>query len=67
MILLLFRQSHVGKVKIIVKVHDSKDSIIIKSDRSGFNTSSRVCLAEDIFIEREWDSWKLNEENFDLH
>jgi len=49
-----------GKVKIIVKVIDSKDSVIPLSSHP--RRDSEKCLANDIFIEREWDSWKLEDD-----
>ncbi|NJD51751.1 MAG: ATP-binding protein [Candidatus Methanoperedens sp.] len=49
----------IGKVKIILKIKNTNNSYIFRNygDRKG-----NVCLAEDIFIEREWDSWRLSED-----
>lgn len=49
-----------GRVKILLKVHDSKNSII--QFGSPISRDSKECLSEHISIEREWDSWKLEED-----
>ncbi|QCR14825.1 AlbA family DNA-binding domain-containing protein [Methanosarcina mazei] len=55
------RLNFVGKVKIIIKVMNSSGSKI--SSSSYFRTRDlRVCDAEEIYIEREWDSWRLEED-----
>jgi hypothetical protein len=50
-----------GRVKIILKVFDTKSSIIYVSSQylRGNNT---VCLSETILVEREWDSWDLDKD-----
>lgn len=54
------RLGFAGRVKIIIKINDCKDSIITLT--SFPHRDSKKCLAEHIFIEREWDSWKLEDD-----
>jgi hypothetical protein len=49
-----------GKVKILLKIFDSKDSVIPLTFHP--SRDSEKCLAKEILIEREWDSWKLEED-----
>ncbi|MFA0822917.1 MAG: helix-turn-helix domain-containing protein [Methanomethylovorans sp.] len=49
-----------GRVKIILKVYDSKNSIVYIPPQ--FHEDDKVCLSENIFVEREWDSWNLDED-----
>lgn len=52
-----------GKVKLIAKVMNCANSrlYIPKHDRMFYDESNR-CDAEEITVEREWDSWKLKDD-----
>jgi hypothetical protein len=47
-----------GKVKIVLRVMNTNGSVIFKSYQPSIY--SNVCDADEIYIEREWDSWELN-------
>lgn len=49
-----------GKVKVILQVMNSFDSEIVRGNFSRF--SENKSNSEEIYIEREWDSWKLKED-----
>jgi len=52
----------IGKVKIILKAKNTNGSNIIKYSNHGYTEHGTALSAEDISIEREWDSWRLNED-----
>ncbi|AKB79784.1 hypothetical protein MSHOH_3301 [Methanosarcina horonobensis HB-1 = JCM 15518] len=54
----------VGKVKIILKVKNAAGSVI----PTGYNPSSysAKCETDEIYIEREWDSWRLTEDYLEI-
>jgi hypothetical protein len=54
------RINYMGKVKIIVKVFNCTDSFLIDGEIKA--TEARKCDSEEISIERQWDSWKLEED-----
>ncbi len=48
----------IGKVKLVLRVMNTKGSVIFKSYLPAIY--SNMCDADEIYIEREWDSWELN-------
>jgi hypothetical protein len=50
-----------GRVKIMVKVFNCTDSFL--TDGKVKSTDARKCDSEEISIERQWDSWKLEEDH----
>ncbi len=55
-----------GKVRIVLKVMNSAGSEIIKGRHFSSLTSSFKCDIEEIYIEREWDSWRLKEDYLEI-
>lgn len=57
------RFNFAGKIKIILKIMNSANSrlYIPEHDRIFYDESNR-CDAEEITVEREWDSWKLKDD-----
>ncbi|WP_292464306.1 ATP-binding protein [Methanolobus sp.] len=53
--------SYMGKVKIMVKVFNCTNSFL--TDGKIKPTEARKCDSEEISIERQWDSWKLEEDH----
>lgn len=51
-----------GKVKIILRVINPLNSIIAKEGPLSNYERSSMCDAEEIYIEREWDSWDLKKD-----
>jgi hypothetical protein len=47
-----------GKVKLVLRVMNTKGSVIFKSFQPSIY--SDVCDTEEIYVEREWDSWELS-------
>jgi hypothetical protein len=47
-----------GKVKLVLRVMNTKGSVISKHYQPSLY--SNVCDADEIYIEREWNSWELN-------
>lgn len=56
------KSDFIGKVRIVLKVMNSTNSEIIKGGIFPSSRSSYKCDAEEIYIEREWDSWMLKED-----
>lgn len=52
----------IGKVRIVLKVMNSTNSEIMKGRLFPSSMLSYKCDAEEIYIEREWDSWRLKED-----
>ncbi len=52
---------YIGKVKIMVQIFNCTNSIII-NDQSE-NENGTECDSEEILVERQWDSWKLEEDS----
>jgi hypothetical protein len=48
----------IGKVKLVLRVMNTKGTVIYKNYMP--QIYSNVCDADEIYIEREWDSWELN-------
>ncbi len=55
-----------GKVKIILRVMNPFNSKIYIQFPSGYDDSFSKCDAEEINIEREWDSWRLTEDYLEI-
>lgn len=55
-----------GKVRIMLKVMNSGNSQIIRGRRILDLMQSYICDAEEIYIEREWDSWRLKEDYLEI-
>jgi hypothetical protein len=51
---------YIGKVKIIVKIFNCGNSVLTneQKEQKGVNE----CDSEEIFVERQWDSWRLEED-----
>jgi len=56
------KSSFIGKVRIVLKVMNSTNTEITKGRIFPSLRSSYKCDAEEIYIEREWDSWKLKQD-----
>ena len=52
---------YIGKVKIMVQIFNCADSIL--SDGQKDNENVTECDSEEILVERQWDSWKLEEDS----
>lgn len=56
-----------GKVKIILRVMNTINSEIVKGGAfHNLYRSPHKCDAEEIYIEREWDSWRLTEDYLEI-
>ena len=55
-----------GKVRIILQVMNSANSEIIRGRITPNRIDPHICDAEEIYIEREWDSWRLKEEYLEI-
>jgi len=55
-----------GKVKIILRVMNPFNSKIYIQFSSGYDDSFSKCDTEEIYIEREWDSWRLTEDYLEI-
>lgn len=53
--------NYMGKVKIMVKVFNCIDSFLTNGKAKA--PEARKCDSEEISIERQWDSWKLEEDH----
>lgn len=61
------KSNFIGKVKIIFKVMNSANSEIIRGGGGLDSMSSHYkCDSEEIYIEIEWDSWKLKEDYLEI-
>lgn len=49
-----------GRIKVVIKIYDTKDSIIRMPSHS--HEDIKICLSDNIFVEREWNSWDLEED-----
>ena len=55
----------IGKVRIMLKIMNTENSELIKGRiNSGLNYPK--CEAEQIYVEREWDSWRLKEDYMEI-
>jgi len=52
----------IGKVKIILRVMNTINSEIYIKSPLDYDDSFSKCDAEEIYIEREWDSWRLTDD-----
>lgn len=52
-----------GNVKIILKVRNTDNSNMIKISNPSYTQYGTDYSGDDISIEREWDSWRLEEYN----
>ena len=57
---------YIGKVKIIIKVLNTFNSEIMPGRPMFGFTSSNTCDAEQIYVEKEWDSWRLKEDYLEI-
>ena len=55
-----------GKVKIILRVMNTINSKIYIKSPLDYDESFSKCDAEEINIEREWDSWRLTEDYLEI-
>ncbi|KAF5437572.1 putative transcriptional regulator, contains HTH domain [Candidatus Methanophagaceae archaeon] len=55
-----------GKVKIILRVMNTINSKIYIKSPLDYDESFSKCDAEAIYIEREWDSWRLTEDYLEI-
>ena len=55
-----------GKVKIIIRVMNTLNSKIAKGGHLPNYERSSICDAEEIHIEREWDSWDLKRDHLEI-
>lgn len=51
-----------GRVKIIAKIMNCANSKIYVPERDRPFYDNNICDAEEITVEREWDSWKLKDD-----
>jgi hypothetical protein len=56
----------IGKVKIILKLRNTDNSNIIKNRNRGYTGYGTAYSGDDISIEREWDSWRLDDEYLEI-
>lgn len=59
------KSSFIGKVRIVLKVMNSTNTEIINGGIFS-SSSSYKCDAEEIYIEREWDSWRLRQDYLEI-
>lgn len=52
--------NYIGKVKIMVKIFNCANSILTNGDSD--NNDEMKCDSEEVLVERQWDSWKLEED-----
>ncbi len=52
--------NYIGKVKIKVEVSNCNDSVLVDGERK--NGMARKCDSDSIVIERQWESWKLQDD-----
>jgi len=55
-----------GKVKIMVRVMNTLNSKIAIGGHLSNYERSPICDAEEIHVEREWDSWRLKEDYLEI-
>ena len=55
-----------GKVKIILRVMNTINSKIYIKSPLDYDESYSKCDADEIYIEREWDSWRLTEDYLEI-
>ena len=55
-----------GKVKIILRVMNTINSKIYIQSPLDYDESFSKCDAEEIYIEREWDSWRLTDDYLEI-
>ncbi|MDW7733675.1 MAG: ATP-binding protein [Methanolobus sp.] len=56
------KYNYYGKVKIIATVSNCRDSMLDR--RIGF--SRNKCESDEIYVEREWNSWSLEQDSFNI-
>ncbi len=55
-----------GKVRMILRVMNTINSEIYIKSPLDYDASFSKCDAEEIYIEREWDSWRLTEDYLEI-